>query len=186
MFGECGQRRAAPYGTGVRRRRAGDQADPVAALLHEVLGSEARAAIVVDAHRTGDFGRHVAIDHHARAVAFEPAQQGFVLEPGTAHHHAVHTPLLEHPQGGDLAFRVFDHVGEKHRVAVVERHVLDTPHDLGEVGVGDVGNEQPHGRRLPRFEAACQPVGSVPEVVDRPLDPSTGGGCHAVAVVDDP
>src|SRR5690606_22308640 len=196
-----------PYRRETGREHAGE--DDVVVASHRDLPGHGDAQLlqglqsaggdeVVEAQQRVDLG--VARQHLARGpgAALDGRRAGedtgrrqlqaelLVLEARAAQDDAVDEVVLERAQRLRLARDVLDAVGEQQGVTVLDRDVLRAPDDLGEVGVRDVGDDQPDRARGGGAQAARDDVRAVAEALDRLPDPLAGPLAHARPLVDDP
>jgi len=119
----------------------------------------------------------VAAAHHDRRtlpletarLPAEGAQVGRVLDRAAGQDDGGNALTAQHLQVAQLTVRLAERVAEDDQRSVGRRHLLDAGHDLGEVGIGDVVNDDADhvgGRAAQRLRVR---VPHIAEIVHGPL-----------------
>ena len=151
-----------------RRRQVGQAPVPEA---EQVLGRQPSAAGVVGEHGRHGGDRRLAVDDDDRAGHLADAHLVPQREGRAGDDEAIHLALGEHLERLDLALRIAAAVREQDGVAALAGGVLDGAHDLREVGVLDVGDDEADGAGRAQPQRAGHARGSVAEGAGCLLDP---------------
>jgi len=122
--------------------QAGDDADPPMPQANEVANRLARTAHVVQDHTVTGQVWQGAVETDERKPDLNEVVEVAVMDAGRRHQNAVHSLLAEKLEVAELTLRVLVGVAEDNGVAGLTGHILDAAHEGGEVGVGDVADQE--------------------------------------------
>src|SRR5215831_13541794 len=157
--------------------RPGDHADPAVAQVGQRPGQAPGRADVVG-HRgvtagvvPADQGGPAACGLEARDLGSHPRAEFSVLEVTAGHHHGLHPQRPEVSHVGQLALWVAVRVADEKHPLRVGRRPQHSPHDLPEIGITDVVDDDADGPVAGPGEGSGVEVGCVAELARSREDP---------------
>ena len=175
----------AAVGHGAEVRRAADVADAAVAKVEQMACGQIAAGDVVDVGTVDGRIGHVAVDDDDRDVAGAQVGGEFCLVAGGDQQDAVDLFLDEQVQVEQLAGGVAVRVTENDAVARGEAGVLDAAADLGEEGVGAVGDDHAQGVGAFAAQRAGKGVGLEAQLGHGGFDARAQLGADGARIVND-
>ena len=160
------------------RGRAHDVGDAPVPEREQVLGRKTRTHAVVDLHERHGRRLDVAVEADDREPVLDEARDPLGREHEPVHERAVDVLGTQESQVALLLLGIEVGRAQQHRVAALERELVDAGDELGVEGIRDVGQQQRDRLRRARDEAARDRVGPVAELLDGRVDREPLGAGH--------